>query len=109
MLRKTAQSHTLPVELSSTCFTSEMFLIFRQVSLYSPGWPGIHYVDQTETNSVSKCFSARTNMPQVQTVHLKAKRGCQIPGTEITDSCEPPCGCSEPTLGLLQEQQTPNC
>jgi hypothetical protein len=31
-------------------------------------------------------------------------RGVRVPGTGVTDSCEPPCGCLELNLGPLEEQ-----
>ena len=35
---------------------------------------------------------------------LKVRRGHWIPGTGVTDDCEPPYGCWEWNLGPLQEQ-----
>lgn len=35
----------------------------------------------------------------------KGKKRAQIAGTEVTDNCEPLCGCWEMNLGRVQEQQ----
>lgn len=33
-----------------------------------------------------------------------AHKGIRCPGTEVTDGCEPPCGCWESTSNLLDEE-----
>ena len=45
---------------------------------------------------LSECMS-------VHRVHTEARRGCQIPGTGVTDGCELSCGCWEFNLGPLEE------
>ena len=37
-------------------------------------------------------------------VYPEVRKGVRSPGTEITDSCEPPCGHWESNPGPLQEQ-----
>jgi hypothetical protein len=37
-------------------------------------------------------------------LHVHLFEGARSPGTEVTDSCELPCGCWELNLGPLEEQ-----
>jgi hypothetical protein len=54
-------------------------------------------------------YQAPVSMPACISVHhlhavpLKQEEGIRVPGTVDTEGCEPPCGCWELNLGLLQE------
>jgi hypothetical protein len=40
-------------------------------------------------------------------VPMEARRSVRSPGSSVTDSCEPSCGCLEPNWSPLQEQHMP--
>ena len=42
--------------------------------------------------------------PYACLVSKEVRRGHEFPGTGVIDGCEPPCGCIDLNLGLLQEQ-----
>ena len=44
-------------------------------------------------------------VPCARLLPTEARVGIESPGTEITDSCEPSCGCWELNSCLLEEQQ----
>ena len=48
---------------------------------------------------------ACVSVHHVCAVPVEARRGCHIPGTGVTDSCELLCGCWELNLGPLEEQR----
>lgn len=50
------------------------------------------------------CLSA-CMLPQVYRVPAEVREGLKSPETGVTEDCELPCGCWEPSLGPLQEQQ----
>lgn len=60
------------------------------------------------TFSLLFLFMYRGILPACMTVHAwilwRSEEGVRCPGTVVTDSCEPTCGCWELSLSPLQEQ-----
>lgn len=45
-------------------------------------------------------------VPHVPGTHKRSEKGVRCPRTEVTDDCQPPCGCWEPKVGPLHERMS---
>jgi hypothetical protein len=101
VLWKSRKQASLLSHLSGpTCMCS--CIVYKvMVHLFACGYPNFLF----SLCSVFGCFAyTYIHVPCVYLESVEAREGVGSPETEVTDSCEPSCGCWEWKLGPLKEQ-----